>query len=1156
MRLKQLDLIKYGKFTDTTLPFPHAAHDFHVIVGPNEAGKSTVRTAVSELLFGMRLQTPLDFLHGTPELRIGGVLESGASEQRFHRARGRNSLRTPQDDKLPDDFLAAFLDGASKEFFEQMFGLDHARLVEGGRSILDASDKLGQVLFESAAGVGSLGPVREELENRAAELWAPRRSGSAYSQAETAFAEAAGELKAAQVRTRDWVEKKDALETVEQAIERLRAEQRSLESERSKLERVRRLAPYLEELSLKQNALAALGEVVDLPPTAYADLLKAQADIAAERKVQEARAADLAGKEAARDTIEPDRAALALAAEIDALDVLRGECVNHPRELAVRETEIRNYLDSAFAAAAQLGWPGDEAALRAALPGALALKTVTNLLREHALREQALTTARETRDEQVRKLAQLQDQLARLPGMHVPHALNAALDTAREFRNSAAKESALERELADAQRTLEDKLDRLGQWRKPVQALRALDLPSATRLAALQKEENERASAFAAAREAAAAAEEEIGRLELQEKHFTQGNKVVTTAEVQAARTRRDSAWDEVKQARVTLADGAPIVDDAIRLADQLVDAQLGTSQAAATLQTLRQQIEATRANAQRKHAASNERERELESFRTSWMQIANGGHLPGMPLADMGAWLANREAALTAQGECDRRASELEAHRSARAAAHTALLEALRPVAHANEGDALTTLTGVAETFVQSAQKSAVQREGLEAQLRDAERAGDAAQSRLAIEQDAYGMWQTQWREALAQANLGARAATLAAAEGAVELANNIAAAFADAQAPRNRIRAIRTQLQTLEADARRLAGALAPEWPAPNDGIDVARRLAARLAAARETAKALAQAQADVQAAGSRVSDAAAAVAGAQARIEPILKLAGVSEIDAALPLAERSDARRALSNAIAAARDTLVREGDGLSQDAIAAEIAEQPIAEVPALLETVKQQLEARGRALSECLQQEVTAAQAFDAINGQANAALAEAKRQEALSAMGEAAEHYLEAATASRLLKWATDRYRDQKQGPMLRRAGAIFSGLTLGEFARLVVDTERNPPALHARRSNGKTVEVSGLSEGTRDQLFLALRIAALELQVASKAALPFVADDLFINFDDERAKAGFEALRDLSTHTQVLFLTHHDHLLPLIREVFGARVNVVELQRASATA
>ncbi|CAM2342081.1 hypothetical protein BVIET440_420001 [Burkholderia vietnamiensis] len=302
--------------------------------------------------------------------------------------------------------------------------------------------------------------------------------------------------------------------------------------------------------------------------------------------------------------------------------------------------------------------------------------------------------------------------------------------------------------------------------------------------------------------------------------------------------------------------------------------------------------------------------------------------------------------------------------------------------------------------------------------------------------------------------------------------------------------------------------------------------------------------------------MADAAAAVAGAQARVQPLLQLAAVATIDAALPLAERSDRQRALRQAMDAAKQALVRDGDGLSQSAIEAEVEEQDIADVPAQLEEVKQALGDIGARLNALAQQQVVAQQAFGAIDGQANAALAEAKRQEALAAMGEAAEQYLEAATASRLLKWAIDRYRDQKQGPMLRRAGEIFAGLTLGEFARLTVDTERSPPALYARRTKGTSVDVAGLSEGTRDQLFLALRIAALELQLASRPGLPFVADDLFINFDDTRAKAGLEALRDLSTRTQVLFLTHHDHLLPLVRDVFGVQVNVVALQREAAGA
>ena len=53
MRVEEINLIAYGMFTDRKLQFPKATHDFHVIIGPNEAGKSTVRSAITELLFGI-----------------------------------------------------------------------------------------------------------------------------------------------------------------------------------------------------------------------------------------------------------------------------------------------------------------------------------------------------------------------------------------------------------------------------------------------------------------------------------------------------------------------------------------------------------------------------------------------------------------------------------------------------------------------------------------------------------------------------------------------------------------------------------------------------------------------------------------------------------------------------------------------------------------------------------------------------------------------------------------------------------------------------------------------------------------------------------------------------------------------------------------------
>ena len=91
--------------------------------------------------------------------------------------------------------------------------------------------------------------------------------------------------------------------------------------------------------------------------------------------------------------------------------------------------------------------------------------------------------------------------------------------------------------------------------------------------------------------------------------------------------------------------------------------------------------------------------------------------------------------------------------------------------------------------------------------------------------------------------------------------------------------------------------------------------------------------------------------------------------------------------------------------------------------------------------------------------------------------------------------------------------------------------------------------------SAATRDQLFLALRIAALELQSEQGEPVPFIADDLFINFDDERSKAGLKALWNLSTKTQVIFLSHQEHLLPVVESLFP-QVNVLRLEASDALA
>ncbi len=1152
MRIKQLELLKYGKFSGQPIDLPAAETDFHVIVGPNEAGKSTVRSAVVELLFGMPLRTPLSFLHDVAELRLGGVVEHNGAQTVFHRARGRSQLRTPDDEKLSDDLLAEAVDGISKEFYEQMFSLDHERLVEGGRSILNASDRIGQVLFESAAGVGSLGPMREQLEELTGTLWAPRGSKSEYAQAEARLTQASTELKGALVRTKVWVEARDALQTVEDEIAAVKTEQQLLETLQSKLERVRRLAPHLQELTTRQAELDALGEVTELPASAYDDLVQARADIAAALKVAEERASDLEAREAARSALTTDDAILGLASEVEELDRMRGACVHHPRDLPMRKAERDRLLTAAFDAASQLGWPTDVEALQAALPKTLSLKTVTNLLRSHGALEQAVSSGTEALEEKKRDIERLKTQLAGSTQTVVPAALRHALSEAQGLKGNRNRESGLARSVATAERKLEEALDALGQWTRPIKELRALTLPSAARVMAILRERSERTSAVSNAEDALAQAQADAEDFELKVKQFVGGTKIVTTAEVMAERGRRDQAWGDIKDGSISLEQGAPIVDGTIRLSDELVDARLDTTQAAANLQALRNQLEGAQADVTRKRSTLDDRKKEHDAVEAGWQQLAVSAGIPDMPLDDMAAWLVKRQEALDAKDALERHQNDLADLRQASSEAIAQLLTALKGALVVPAAEDLQSLIADAESFVAEAERRNVTKEGLEKQQLLAESAQTTAQAKLDRATAAYDEWKSQWDTALREANLTSSTTTLAEVEASVDLATSIAQHLAGAEDLQvKRIDAMEDDLKALESSARSLATALAPGLLALEDWPEVAKQLMQRLAAAREDAKAVERADEARRTAKSKKKDADTSVAAAEARIRPLLLSAGSESIDDALPIAQRSDKRRSLMEALEKARAVLIRDGDGLSHEVLAAEVAEFNPAEVPGLHEEAKRELASANDKRGQAMQAQVTAKQTFDAINGSANAAVAEAMRQEALATMGEVAEQYLEAATAARLLKWATDRYRDQKQGPMLKRAGEIFSGLTLGDFSKLGVNTEANPPALYARRNTGASVEVSGLSEGTRDQLFLSLRIAALELQLKHKKPLPFIADDLFINFDDARSRAGLEALRDLSRLTQVVFLTHHDHLLPLVAEVFGPSANVVRLER-----
>jgi uncharacterized protein YhaN len=140
--------------------------------------------------------------------------------------------------------------------------------------------------------------------------------------------------------------------------------------------------------------------------------------------------------------------------------------------------------------------------------------------------------------------------------------------------------------------------------------------------------------------------------------------------------------------------------------------------------------------------------------------------------------------------------------------------------------------------------------------------------------------------------------------------------------------------------------------------------------------------------------------------------------------------------------------------------------------------------------------------------------------------------------------------------GGGLRRANELFGRFTLGSFVELFVDVdEREHGVLIGRQRDRVLKRVPEMSKGTREQLFLALRIAAIERYVATSGPVPVIFDDVFIESDEPRSERIFEALGELATNTQVIVLTHHHHLIEVGRRALKDKLRVSDLPDAAPT-
>lgn len=1138
MRFAKLSLEKYGHFEDRVLEFRSGACDLHLIYGANEAGKSTSMAAVTDLLFGIPVRSPYNFRFDYPLLRIGALLEENDRQTAVRRRKGGSGTLVDAEDKPMDEApLLGMLRGQTRETFGRSFSLDQRALREGGEAMVKAKDDAGQALFAAGSNLTAVASVLATLEDDADGIWGKRAKATrTYTAAERNLEANLRTVRDASLKPKAWSDARAASEEANAVLKKLEGERLALKQELRSLDRLRGVASLVEARARTMLELGGLGDVI-----VVGEQIEAQAREcldALERAERDRTTAKrlLSEAEVRIGAVDLDDAVLDASEQIERLLERRGAetkaAEDLPRLAAKREQlelQVRNLHNEFGSAIAVVPTRTQVTELRQVFNGIMSAR---------AAADQAESELEDVRS----RLARLEQRLTELPADAALVTLVSAVDAARQLgadfdeRCDAAAET-LNRTVA--------RRDALHAQLKPWSgsAGELLGLPSLSD-AELQQARDRLAELEAELKKASTTAtrlRDEAETLSHQIERGSASEGAVTMEALAAARQVRDADWNFIREgltAGTVIEDGqrrAAAHGDLVEKADALADRRYSSAEASGRLAEMVDLRNRLLLESEQAGRAMTVAEAALSDFRRGWDDRLARAGLPLLAPLALIAWQAARTEATEAFEAVAGAEGELARAQSRRRDALATLCRALDIEAPTNP--VIVPILTAAEAARTTREAQALARRELEQDIARLVDEADALTKSMASRKGQEQRGLEAWKA------VSERAGVDLPVEGA-DLRFDI---IDELRSASEELAALRTRVAGIERDANGFKSAvaeLAAKLDCAPDGSDPLDVLKSRLAKARASEAQARELNAEVSRRSAEYGEADAKSEAARSGLREVMKQLAIEDTDLLPDRLDASSQVRALRAKVRELETEIVAKGDGYGLEQLLEALAETTPDEIASRREQASSEADALDDTISNAARTYGDARRRFEDLDVDGHSAAdAQADAEAARAEMAVQAEAYLMKRTQAVMLRWAIEKYRKRHQDPLLARASTIFETLTLGRYKGLDADMQDSTPRLIGLCEDGKTVvEVGQMSEGTTDQLFLALRIAALEQSVDAGVRLPFLADDLFVNFDDDRSRAGFRVLADLSRSTQVLFFTHHEHLAAIAKEVLGS--------------
>jgi uncharacterized protein YhaN len=1151
MRIASLHLSAYGHFTDYSLLFGDRT-GLHLVYGVNEAGKSTSLRALSSVLFGYPSHVIDGFKFDAKDIAIGAdlVAKDGRTLSYVRRRRGKNALANADGTFLDEATVASFLGGISKEVFEKVFALDHHRLHEHARALLSEGGSLGFSLAEAGSGIAGLKAVLDRLKNERTALFLPSGSKPKLNQLIAKLTELRKEARRMSVSPGEYKKRQKEIDDVESALAEARERRQSTQSAIRKLERISKNLPLRTQHQALSLKIDGLSDVPLLPPEAVQQRIKAQIDHDTAEADLVAAGSDIEALQTKIDAIVLDTKTLEHRSEIERLAAQRGVIETTERDLPKREAERSQHYVIARDLLANAELSGDPEHLDKVLPSTIKRKAISILADAGTRLKAQLATAKESVESAQEALGKAKQQAAKI-------AKPAEIGSLAQTLGASAKLGDVSTEIARRQLVLEAKSQTLGQTitglgakAGTAAALREVVVPSDKAVARYKELLAALDAELSTALSEQSHLDQGLRKLESDIERLKRGGAVASEDDLKAARRIRDDGWALLRGIYIDKQDG---LDDQAKIyapkgnipnvyearvidADKIADAILNAVGEATELSLLeRQQSEVAAklvASLDGHSIIIDRRNTLLSEWRALWPAEIVTGQLPD----EMSDWLRTRQLALVEAEEQAKEHNEILLLKAKEMDAIKEMLVALNGHSSANANDSLNALRDRAQTLLDEVNIAAAQyalaNEAVETQTQNKSRA-EQTMTRL---ESQIAEWTDKWSAALKEIGLRPILSIESAAV-VLDIMNSLDGAKIQIDNLSHRIKTMMEERGHFERAIDALKPLLSSLGVASL--LDMCRQLEAKLEVAKAADARLKAVEAQLENRSSAREQASEKLRRSKSELATLCAQAG--GIDAgALSAIEIKSAQKAEAMRDREKLETRLREdGAGLDLDVLFAEceavVGDQILGEI-AKISNDSVDLEA---AIDEMMTRRATLSAEFASLfaNNQAADALQDAANVEA--EIGEAVQAYTDLTVQETLLRQAIDLYRDRNQGPILTRAKVLFSELTNGEYTGLRADVdEHGAPILIAEHATRGSLEVSALSDGTVDPLYLALRLAVVQEHNAAREPLPFIADDLLLNLDNTRARATLKTLGALAASAQVLFFTHHEHMIELARE------------------